>query len=683
MFNINRALFWLKLKVIFIAFAQCCLQAAEHKDDVYSATFFDQYAPLTALDMVNQLPGFTLIETDNDIRGFATGAGNVLIDGRRPTTKSGGINETLSRIAAAQVAYIEVLRGASGSSDAAGQAVVANVVKLKQGAAKHWKLAFEKTGNGELSPSTEWVLSNHIKGWDSAFKFNAISQKSPRDANISTYGSTMELLSYQQETRPSTLNDIFISGDSKKQFNQHIFSINARVGWSQFVTDTERLSYSQPQQSQIINRYQNERDSQFYTGELGLEWQKNLTPHWQWRILNINNAQNWFVNSFSFDQPPNEDITNATSLRFDEHKSEHVLRNVFSKVGGKQDMLKQQEYGLEVAFSHLESWLTLERQDLITPQLTSKRYSQAKEIRGEAFANLNWQWKKLVLDTSIAAEYSQLNITGENSDEQSLFFLKPSLALAYNSDKNRQYRISLRRSAGQLDFSDFAASADLVNDREFSGNPRLRPETKTKATLAFDQRFAEKGALSIALYYEWRQHVLEHIILPSGDYALGNAGTAEVKGITSSLNLPLHQWAKGAQIAFQANFIDSSFIDPVTNQNRQLTELTTPDISVDFRQDINQHNIFWGISYQAYQRSKAYYVDEYNHFHTQGLWQIYIEGIAFDGFKVRLDINNLGDKRTQWQRRLYQPNRSGALEQLQITQRHQDPSISFSISQTF
>ncbi|MDO6426940.1 TonB-dependent receptor [Thalassotalea sp. 1_MG-2023] len=683
MFNVNHALFWLSLSAICATNIPFSVKAAEYKDEVYSATFFDQYAPLTALDMVNQLPGFTLIETDDDIRGFATGAGNVLIDGRRPTTKSGGINETLSRIAAAQVAYIEILRGASGSSDAAGQAVVANVVKLKQGAAKHWKLAFEKTGNGELSPSTEWVLSNHIKGWDSAFKFNAISQKSPRDANISIYGPTMELLSYQQETRPSTLNDIFISGDSKKQFNQHTFSINARVGWSQFVTDTERLSYTQPQQSQIINRYQNDRDSQFYTGELGLEWQKILASHWQWRILNINNVQNWFVNSFSFDQPPNEDMTNATSLRFDEHKSEHVLRNVFSRAGGKQDMLKQQEYGLEVAFSNLESWLTLERQNLLASPFTSNRYSQAKEIRGEAFANLNWQWQKLVLDTGIAAEYSQLNVTGDNSDEQSLFFLKPSLALAYNSDKNRQYRISLRRSVGQLDFSDFAASADLVNDREISGNPRLRPETKTKATLAFDQRFAEKGAFSIALYYEWRQHVLEHIILPSGDYALGNAGKAEVKGITSSLNLPLNQWFKGAQIAFQANFIDSSFTDPVTNQNRQLTELTTPDISVDFRQDINQHNIFWGISYQDYQRSKEFYVNEYSHFHTYGRWHAYIEGIAFNDLKIRLDISNIGDDETKWQRKLYQPSRSDTLQQIQITQRHRDPTVNISFSQTF
>ena len=113
--------------------------------EIYKPEFFSQYSPQTALNMVTQLPGFNLVETDDDIRGFAAGAGNILIDGRRPTTKSGGIREALSRVPASQVAQIEVIRGASGSADAAGQAVVANIIQIKDQAAKHWEFSTAKT----------------------------------------------------------------------------------------------------------------------------------------------------------------------------------------------------------------------------------------------------------------------------------------------------------------------------------------------------------------------------------------------------------------------------------------------------------------------------------------------------------------------------------------------------------
>src|SRR5947209_11490680 len=64
---------------------------------VYDAAFFAQYAPRTALDIVQRIPGFTLdLGANNnnngngplDIRGFAGVAGNVVINGRRPSTKS-------------------------------------------------------------------------------------------------------------------------------------------------------------------------------------------------------------------------------------------------------------------------------------------------------------------------------------------------------------------------------------------------------------------------------------------------------------------------------------------------------------------------------------------------------------------------------------------------------------------
>jgi hypothetical protein len=51
----------------------------------YPAAFFNAYAPNTALDMINRLPGFQFDRgAGNDVRGLAGSAGNVLIDGAAP-----------------------------------------------------------------------------------------------------------------------------------------------------------------------------------------------------------------------------------------------------------------------------------------------------------------------------------------------------------------------------------------------------------------------------------------------------------------------------------------------------------------------------------------------------------------------------------------------------------------------
>ena len=73
----------------------------------YPARFFGQYQPLTALDMVKQVPGFQIDDGD-ELRGFGSAAGNVLIDFRRPSAKQDLVSEILARIPAENVERIEL-----------------------------------------------------------------------------------------------------------------------------------------------------------------------------------------------------------------------------------------------------------------------------------------------------------------------------------------------------------------------------------------------------------------------------------------------------------------------------------------------------------------------------------------------------------------------------------------------
>ena len=93
----------------------------------FEPSFFARYSPVTAYDMVRQLPGFS-IDNGDALRGFGATAGNVLIDGQRPSSKN-AISDELTRISARDVARIELIgAAAAGDIDVRGYTELANVV---------------------------------------------------------------------------------------------------------------------------------------------------------------------------------------------------------------------------------------------------------------------------------------------------------------------------------------------------------------------------------------------------------------------------------------------------------------------------------------------------------------------------------------------------------------------------
>ena len=77
---------------------------------VYQPSFFAAGRPDTAYDMVLLLPAFTF-DPGGAARGYEASAGNVLIDGQRPSTKFDSLTDILKRIPASSIARVEVIRG--------------------------------------------------------------------------------------------------------------------------------------------------------------------------------------------------------------------------------------------------------------------------------------------------------------------------------------------------------------------------------------------------------------------------------------------------------------------------------------------------------------------------------------------------------------------------------------------
>ena len=127
---------------------------------VYDAAYFAPFAPRTALDIARRVPGFTLDlgSTQSatgtvDVRGFAGTAGNVVINGARPSTKAETLDTTLSRIPAQRVVRVELSPGDTFGSDYAGKSQVLNIIMSQQAgidgnvtaAAKRWFTGYVNT----------------------------------------------------------------------------------------------------------------------------------------------------------------------------------------------------------------------------------------------------------------------------------------------------------------------------------------------------------------------------------------------------------------------------------------------------------------------------------------------------------------------------------------------------------
>ena len=93
--------------------------------EAFAAEYFAPFNPVSAEDMVRRIPGFTL-NNGEDRRGLAGAAGNVLINGERPSSKT-PISEQLARLSARDVLRIDLYAGGSDGGELRGQGLYVDV----------------------------------------------------------------------------------------------------------------------------------------------------------------------------------------------------------------------------------------------------------------------------------------------------------------------------------------------------------------------------------------------------------------------------------------------------------------------------------------------------------------------------------------------------------------------------
>ena len=242
---------------------------------VYPASDFAAFNPQSALDIVERTPGFVLVEGE-EVRGFGAAGGNVLIDGARPSSKSGGIADALRRIPAGQVERVEVIRNAN-TSEAQGQALVLNVVRVRGGVSGTWFLEAEHTSRDITYPRGEVTYSRSIGGWETSIKANAFWEEFPFETRRFNRDASGRLISTFNTSLPSTFTEAFISGDASRPLAGGRLNLNGRFGRSEYYFDQPseiflgRLPGGAPDQGQLT-----QYDSLDWVGELGVDFTRPI-----------------------------------------------------------------------------------------------------------------------------------------------------------------------------------------------------------------------------------------------------------------------------------------------------------------------------------------------------------------------------------------------------------------------
>lgn len=643
-------------------------------EQVYSAEFFAAYRPQTALDMLARAPGFAIDEGE-DVRGFGGAAGNVLIDGQRPTVKSGGIYAVLRRIAARQVEHIELLRGGGNAAEAPGQSIVANVVlKVGAGGSGNASLEISRNSEGDVSPSASLTYAKSIGKWRASLDLEAGYSVSRGSAHYRQRGAASLLTTLLGETSRSSKPEVSIAGSAARSLAGGTLTLNGRFEASNDTSSQRQVERSGNLDTPIVGTRYIGSSTQTLSGELGGDWTRPLGDGWETKLIGLGR---W---TRSYERQNFE--TASYRSRADQHSMpiETVARITLLRSG---DHRLRPEVGLEVANNWLASRLTYNEEPgaNMIPVILPGANTGVSELRGEAFGNLTLALGGgFSAEAGIASEISKISVSGNASISQRLSYFKPSVALAWQVFDHTQLRVAVRRSVDQLDFSNFAASVDFNDNRVFGGNAKLKPAQITSATLRLDQRWGSIGSLVMEGFHYWTKGHLGYTLLDSGEEAFGSVGNSRLWGVTAQATMPLGSVLRGAQITVDGALRGSALRSTITGRNEPLSEVTTRHFSAEFRHDLSDIQSSWGLSYSAPEELVSYYAAEEAILRTAAVWSLWAETNAFSEIKATLSLSAIGGERSRQLRNFYERRRGGIFKGSEEKSSYSSAAISLNLS---
>jgi Outer membrane receptor proteins, mostly Fe transport len=617
----------------------------------YPASFFEGQQASNAAEMLERVPGFTL-DVGDTVRGFEGAAGNVLIDGQRPTSKSDNLEEILRRVPISAVERIDIIRGGAPGIDMQGKSVLANVIR-KPGASFRGLLAVANNhlwdGRNMHGMRLELSGGDGTRTWETTIRYgygNDDGGQFGPYVRLRPDGTIERRAAYEAES--DGLQQTITAGYSQPLLGGRL-SLNGRAFWDSWKSEnTVRFVEPVDRVDNITSPY-----DEFET-ELGVRYDRDFGPRTKLETVVLRTDSDFH----GFDLYRSGDL--SSDFRYERTYDETIGRAVLKH---QRSTTLSFEAGAEVALNRLDSHA--EAYENGVPEELSAADVKVEELRGEAFTKVVWRptptW---TLDGGLRFEASEISSEGDVVLEKRLSFLKPRLSLAWQPRPTTQVRARVERVVGQLDFDDFVADADYEEGTGVSvGNPDLDPEQAWVGEVALEQRFWKSGAVTVTYRHSELTDVIDRgpVFLPGGKVfdRPTNIGDGTKDELIVTLTVPSEPlgW-RGGMLRGELNRRWSKVTDPTTLTSREISRLRPLEWEVQLTQDLPQWRASVGLAAYSGWSETTY---RYNSVTDVKLHNAYVttwvDKRLSPDVVVRVELTNLTERGIRFNTQGYQGDR--------------------------
>ena len=651
---------------------------------VFAIDYFAVYAPRTALDMVERVPGFSIQEDNDDgSRGFGQASGNVLINGQRVSGKSTSASDVLGRIPVDNVERIELVDGTTLDVPGLSGQVV-NVIT---------------NGGGQITGTWRWKarlreniapffndFSVSLAGGDEQLGWTVELESEPQRSGSRGWERIVDGQDDLIEERFEDYNRLAEVVTGSASLNWHpasgaIGNLNASYGV--FQSDEKEISLTFPVQGIEGRRlFQGSEDE--WNTEIGGDYEFDFGPGRLKTIGLLRLEHSPFVNRLLTGNIDGTDLRQSEFLQtIDE--GEYILRSEYSL---STDAGHDWQVALEGAFNFLDaSSQRLDRNGVTEAlQIISTTDSRVEEQRGELTATHGRRLSEdLFLQVSLGAEISELSQSGDLTNVRTFTRPKGFVNLAWEASDTLQIATKLEREVGQLDFFDFISSVNLNAGNGDVGNMDIVPDQRWTISSQIETDLGDWGAFTLEAYYSAIEDIVDRIPIGDGD-GPGNLDSAWEFGTEMEGTFRLDRFGfGGGELNVEGEWYHSRVDDPLTGESRVINDDWEGFLLTELRQDIPNTDWAWGISYERALFNRIYRLtEEQSYSEPPGFVYGFIQHKDVLGMTATLWGGNLINTESRFNRVIYTPDRLGSVSSRELRVREfGTPIITFELEGRF
>ncbi|MGD8341219.1 MAG: hypothetical protein PVH89_10575 [Gammaproteobacteria bacterium] len=527
---------------------------------VFAPVYFTEFDPLTALDMVERVPGVSTQESEGG-RGLSGVRSNLLINGERPPPKGKSARERLDEMPVEGVVLIELIdAGARLDIDMQGYPQVINVVTAENRPAYYEVVTeVQKSGTGANDQQNE--RSAQLEGTGSFFwgphEFTVTGNADDRSNRSPSEFVAIDPANPEQ--RISSLNTFDGEEDAIKF--AALFELPRESSLSFNSEFSKDLRGSQPLRltaadalDAVDESFDSEDDLRDFSaeyirplasaGEIMLAFVDTTSTEQSASIFrSADLSRSSFTDSETGETATRLLVTNAPTQRLTFRTTVSNAFNYFE--GGFQIFENGQEIFIDGSDSRVQ------------------------EDRRSLDSSVDWNFTdKWTFRGTVGAESYEINTRDVSSGSQT--DPKGELSISFRPQPRATYTLSTSRSVGQLSFNQFLASSSLSSEIVTAGASDLEPERQKNLTASYDRRFSDRGVMRFTLARTETENPVRSVALSDSIIVSQNTSPKIIDSLQLSVDFPFERFGhEDLILSVSGLFTDSETIDPITGEIRE------------------------------------------------------------------------------------------------------------------